>query len=277
LTHTLILLFINSKAIGALSNLNKGKKLQIDPLTRLFTFSRNLIPLYSRSKPYEETIVPIQYRPSAEDWERILGFLDDWNLNFDEINELLTDNPSLRSFVSGYAAELKCRNIWFLNNSSVSQVKKYDDHDRNKKGDISFVYKGHEFNVEVKSLQTNSIKKLEDGTLKATFQCDASDRRPVKFPDGSTVETTCLLVGEFDILAVNLFGFTGKWDFVFARNFELPRVSGLRGAAKEYSEYQRSLLLASSMPITYPVSNFYHDNPWSLLDDMVLERNKSSR
>lgn len=201
-----------------------------------------------------------------------MGFLEDWDLSFEEIDELLTDNPSLRSFVSGYAAELKCRNLYFLHDDRVSNVKKYDDHDRNKKGDISFQYKGHEFNVEVKSLQTNSIKHLDDGLKKATFQCDASDRRSVKFPDGSQVETTCLLVGEFDLLAVNLFAFTGEWKFVFALNDDLPRVSGVRGAAKNYSEYQRALLLATSMPMTYPPDPKYRDNPWELLDRLVLQR-----
>ncbi|NUT99647.1 MAG: restriction endonuclease, partial [Saccharothrix sp.] len=42
-----------------------------------------------------------------------MGFLEDWDLGYDEINELLTANPSLRSFVMGYAAEVKCRNMYF--------------------------------------------------------------------------------------------------------------------------------------------------------------------
>ncbi len=201
-----------------------------------------------------------------------MGFLEDWDLSREEINELLTDNPSLRSFVSGYAAELKCRNLWFTNKPNVTDVFKYDDHDRTKKGDISLKYKGVEFSVEVKSLQTNSIKRLEDGTAKATFQCDASDRRTVRFTDGSSVETTCLLVGEFDILAVNIFGFTGKWDFVFAKNSDLPRVSGLRGIAKTYTDYQRSMLLASSMSITYPIPDFFHRDPWTLLEELKATR-----
>lgn len=200
-----------------------------------------------------------------------MGFLDDWDLSYDEINELLTDNPSLRSFVSGYAAEVKCRRIWFEHDERVSNVFKFDDHDRSKKGDIAFDYRGHQFRVEVKSLQTNSIKHKNEG-LVGTFQCDASDRRTVYFPDGSSVETTCLLVGEFDILAVNLFGFYGEWVFAFARNENLPRVSGSRGAAKNYTQYQRDLLLATSMPITDPPPEPYHMEPWSLLDLLVTER-----
>jgi hypothetical protein len=197
-----------------------------------------------------------------------MGFLEDWNLSFEEIDELLTDNPSLRSFVSGYAAELKCRNIWFKNSDKITNLKKYDDHDRNKKGDISFTYRDREFNIEVKSLQTNSVKTMDDGTKKGTFQCDASDKRSVTFPDGSSVETTCLLVGEFDVLAVNLFAFTGKWDFVFALNSDLPKVT-TRGAAKNYSEEQRNQLLATSMPMTFPFDKPYVDNPWVLLDQLI--------
>ena len=76
--------------------------------------------------------------------------------------------------------------------------------------------------VECKSLQTASIKKTGE-VFTGTSQCDASDRRKVQFSDGTTLETTCLLTGEFDILAVNLFAFEGQWRFVFAKNADLPR------------------------------------------------------
>lgn len=202
-----------------------------------------------------------------------MGFLEDWDLSFDEINELLTDNPSLRSFVSGYAAEMKCRRMWF-DNERVSNVMKYDDHDRTKKGDIAFVYKGETFTVEVKSLQTNLIKRDANGNLIGKFQCDASDRREVTFRDGSSVETTCLLVGEFDLLAVNLHGFYGDWKFAFAKNEDLPRVNGTRGRAKSYTELQLQNLLATTMPITDPPIAPYRMEPWSLLDELIEERAK---
>ena len=201
-----------------------------------------------------------------------MGFLEDWRLTYDEIDELLTANPSLRSFVSGYAAELKCRRLWFSpDDGRVSNVIKYDDHDRTKKGDIAFNYKGHAFTVEVKSLQTNSIRE-RGGKKSATFQCDASDRRPVIFPDGSRIETTCLLVGEFDLLAVNLFGFYGEWVFAFAKNVDLPRKSGRGNRAASYTEEQRRNLLASSMPMVDPPVAPYSMEPWSLLDDLVQQR-----
>lgn len=199
-----------------------------------------------------------------------MGFLEDWDLSFDEINELLTENPSLRSFVSGYAAEMKCRRLWF-DSRRVKNVMKFDDHDRTKKGDIAFAYRGQPFTVEVKSLQTNHIKRDADGNLTGKFQCDASDRRTVTFHDGSTVETTCLLVGEFDLLAVNLHGFYGEWKFAFAKNEDLPRV-GTRGKARDYTQSQRDNLLATMMPISDPPGPPYRMEPWSLLDELIKER-----
>jgi hypothetical protein len=201
-----------------------------------------------------------------------MGFLDDWKLSFDEINELLTNNPSLRSFVSGYTAELKARKIYFEPDKRVSEIGKADDHDRTTKGDIFFTYKGLRFDVEVKSLQTNSIKKAADGTMTAVFQCDASDRRPVELSDGTRFETTSLLVGEFDLLAVNLFGFYGEWKFVFAKNSDLPRLKGQRGAGKALTESQRNELLATSMPMQHPHIHPYRDEPWSILDELVESR-----
>lgn len=200
-----------------------------------------------------------------------MGFLEDWRLSYEDINELLTDNPSLRSFVSGYAAEVKLRRMWFESDSRVTDVIKYDDHDRTKKGDIAFRYRGRMFKLEVKSLQTNSIR-ITGGPKTARFQCDASDKRPVVFPDRTTVATTCLLVGEFDLLAVNLFGFHGDWVFAFAKNGDLPRVKGNRGAAKLYSDYQRSKLLATLMHISDPIAAPYRLEPWSLLDELIEER-----
>jgi hypothetical protein len=202
-----------------------------------------------------------------------MGFLEEWQLSFDEIDELLTDNASLRSFVSGYAAEMKCRRMWFSpDENRVRNVIKYDDHDRTKKGDIAFDYRGQHLTVEVKSLQTNSIRQIEGQKKKANFQCDASDRRAVIFSDGSTVQTTCLLVGEFDLLAVNLFGFHRKWVFAFAKNSDLPRVSGRGKAAANYTPAQRQELLASSMPMVDPPASPYRLEPWSLLDELVEDR-----
>jgi hypothetical protein len=140
---------------------------------------------------------------------------------------------------------------------------KPDDHDRKKKGDLRITYRGREFKVECKSLQTNTIEKTKTG-FNARYQCDASDRRRVTFSDGSHVETTCLLIGEFDIIAVNLFAFEEKWRFAFALNRDLPR-----SQFKKYTKLQQRELLSSLMPISLPLKRPYVSNPCVLLDRII--------
>jgi hypothetical protein len=200
--------------------------------------------------------------------EVLVGFLGDWKLTYEDMDELVTDNPSLRGMVLGYAAEVKVRKLWFEDDPRISRLLKYDDHDRTKKGDISFYYRGFEFKVEVKSLQTATVKERV-GIKTARYQCDASDRRLVTFPNGETLATACLLVGQFDLIAVNLFAFHGDWVFAFAKNEDLPR-----STYRDYTEYQREFLLASLMPITWPLQPPYRDEPFTLLDELVEEKKR---
>src|SRR3989344_684509 len=79
-------------------------------------------------------------------------------LTAQELTEIVRENPSLRGFLSGYISEYKLRKF-FAADKRISNVRKYDDHDRSKKSDIVFTYKGVDISVEVKSLQTNSIRK----------------------------------------------------------------------------------------------------------------------
>ena len=203
-----------------------------------------------------------------------MGFLEDWDLSYDEINELLTDNPSLRSFVMGYAAEVKCRTMYFADHPEVSNIYKPDDHDRTEKGDLIVTYRGERFAVEVKSIQTASMKpKIRSGLVEPHYQCDASDARVVKFEDGTSVVTTALLVGEFDVLAVNIHIFEGKWEFAFAKNADLPTMEGAtRGAAKNYSEFQQKNLIKTAISIDLDPRQPYERDPFKLFDEIIAER-----
>ena len=124
-----------------------------------------------------------------------------WDITPEELTEVIDQNPSLHGMILGYLAELKLEKLW-LSGQGISDVTKHDDHDRKKKGDRVIRYKDHELLFESKSLQTATVKKTDEGWV-GKAQVDATDRREVVLPDGSTVTTTCLLKGEFDILAVN--------------------------------------------------------------------------
>ncbi len=173
------------------------------------------------------------------------SILERWGLTVEELTQIVDHNPSLRGFMIGYVGEFQLRKIWF-SDERTSDVRKPDDRDRRKKNDLAIRYKGREVTIEVKSLQTLSIRRLEDSGYTGNFQCDASDSRTIALPNGDKIKTTCLLVGEFDIVAVNLFAFRGHWDFAFALNRDLPR-STFSG----YTPAQRKHLLATSVQVTW--------------------------
>jgi len=191
--------------------------------------------------------------------------LDRWDITPEELTEVIDQNPSLRGMILGYLAELKLEKLW-LSGERISNVSKHDNHDRKKKGDRVVRYRGHEFIFECKSLQTGTIKKTDQG-WSGKAQVDASDRREIELPDGSTVTTTCLLKGEFDILAVNIFALQNKWRFVFAKNSDLPTSNYRR-----YTEYQRQHLLATLVEVHWPPKPPFSEDPFALMNELIQNR-----
>jgi len=185
-----------------------------------------------------------------------------WGLTEQELTEIIEQNPSMRGLMFGYVAEYKLRRLHF-SDPVFEGVHKADDHDRSRKGDLAVTYKGREFKIECKSLQSNSIKTTVGG-YEGKYQCDASDRRTVKLRRGRSIETTCLRVGEFDIIAVNLFAFEEKWRFAFALNSDLPRSN-----YQKYPPAIRRQLLATLMPVTLPVGPPYIESPIPLLERLL--------
>lgn len=190
------------------------------------------------------------------------SILKRWDITVEELTQVVDQNPSLRGMLLGYLAEMKLEKLW-LRRTGVSAVSKHNDHDRKKKGDRVVAYKGREFIFESKSLQTNTIRKTDEGWVGKT-QVDASDRREVILPDGTRVNTTCLLRNEFHILAVNIFAFEDKWRFVFAKNSDLPS-SKYTG----YTEYQRSHLLATLVTVHWPPKPPFYEEPFTLMNEML--------
>jgi len=188
--------------------------------------------------------------------------LERWEITASELTEVVDANPSLRGIMLGYLAEVKLREMWFAR-PEVAKSYKYDDHDRRKKGDLVIVYKGRKFVIEAKSLQTNTVKN-KAGVWCGKVQCDASDRRSVELPNGKNIETTCLLVGQFDLLAVNLFAFENKWRFIFAKNSDLPR-----SRYRKYTKSQKEYLLATLIDVTWPPRPPFRDEPFTLLDELL--------
>lgn len=194
------------------------------------------------------------------------NLLRDWKVSSKQISSLINQNPSLRGMLLGYVAELKLKELISVL-PDISYTYKFDDHDRKKKSDLYIVYRGKAFDVEAKSLQTNTIKFDEaTQTWTAKTQVDASDRRDVLLSSGKKLNTTLLLRGEFDILAVNCFGFGGAWKFLFAKNTDLPS-----STFKKYDETDRKELIASLVTVSFPVAPPFYESLKDLLDSMIEE------
>lgn len=112
---------------------------------------------------------------------------------------------------------------------------------------------------------TSSRRK--DNSLSGKFRCDASDRRKVQLPNSRIVETTCLLVGESDLLAVNLFAFGNGWQFAFAKNQDLARTTSTK-----YMTDDQNYLLATQMAITLPLQPPFEAEPYRLLDEIISQK-----
>lgn len=194
------------------------------------------------------------------------SILKRWGITEHELTELVDQNPSLRGILLGYVAEKKFHDN-YLSHLDISEKGKDDDRDRKKKGDRRIVYKGHTFLIEVKSLQTNSVKNLGGDTWLGKAQVDASDRRVVTFPNKSKLNTTCLLRGEFDLLAVNCFAFGDQWRFAFALNSELPE-----NTYSKYTAYQRKHLLPTLITVEWALQPPFTDNPFTLLDKLIRQK-----
>lgn len=193
------------------------------------------------------------------------SILKRWGISEQDLTELVDQNPSLRGILLGYVAERKFHET-FLDHPAITEKGKDDDHDRTRKGDCRITYKGKNLVIEVKSLQTNLVKNLGEDCWLGKSQVDASDSREVRFPDGSTLKTTCLLRGEFDLLAVNCFAFGDQWRFAFALNSDLPQ-----NTYKKYTEYQRKRLLPTLIAVEWPLKPPFKENPFELLDRLAAK------
>jgi hypothetical protein len=112
-------------------------------------------------------------------------------------------------------------------------------------------------------------KSPDDALYRGGVQCDASDRRAITVA-GQQVNTTNLLVGEFDILAASLFAFREKWDFGFILNRNLPR-----STYAKYPEEVRNQLIKTMIPVTWPLPDNFVSDPFILLDQLVAEKSLS--
>jgi hypothetical protein len=184
----------------------------------------------------------------------------------DGLVEVLKANPSLRGMVYGYVAEVAFAG--HLEKMGIAQKDHFkpDDHKRKQaKSDRTLKYKEKQYTVQLKSIQTNSLKEVSPGKFTATVQNDASDRRRLTLPDGTKVDVTNYVKGEYDVLAVSLQPFTGEWRFAYKKNRDLKQ-----STHKKYPENVRQFLLATSENISWPLSPDWTEDFFAVIGDPGL-------
>jgi hypothetical protein len=175
--------------------------------------------------------------------------------------EVLRETPSVRGMVYGSLAEVQLSRWLIAHGVPLKDQARDDDHAKTK-SDRTILYNGRKYTIQVKSMQTNSIKSDGRDGFKATVQCDGSDRRRVLLPNGNAVETTNYVAGEFMVLATPLHAFTGKWDFTFRLNSTLDLTT-----SKKYAPEDRRYLLKTVVSITWPLQPPWQTDLFGLLDD----------
>ncbi|MGO9322496.1 MAG: hypothetical protein ACLQBY_17095 [Solirubrobacteraceae bacterium] len=177
----------------------------------------------------------------------------------DILVQLLRERPSVRGMVYGFLAEVQFAH-WLDQNGIPVETHTVDDDHAKTKSDRTIPYKGRRYTIQVKSMQTNSIRLSERGYT-AGIQCDGSDRRTVRLPNGHDITTTNYVAGEFMILATPLHPFERKWDFAFRLNSTLPRTT-----SRKYPEEDWPYLLKTMVPITWPLQEPWTTDLLALLD-----------
>jgi hypothetical protein len=175
----------------------------------------------------------------------------------DALVQLIKENPSLRGMTYGYVAEAAF--VKFVEKLGVTEHFKPDDHKKTK-SDRTFNLGGRQYTIQLKSLQTNSIREKELGRFTAKVQNDASDARKITLPHGSSVVTTCYLVGEYDVLGVSLQPFAGEWRFAFKKNKDLKRTT-----SKKYPPEAQNVLLATLEDISFPLTDDWTEDLLALI------------
>lgn len=190
-----------------------------------------------------------------------------------DLVQAIKDTPSLRGMILGYIAEIMFVKYVLQPDKNITDIRSHDDHDRNNnKVDRDFLYRGKRITIQLKSIQTNSIcLRDNENVLHADVQNDGSDKRDVLLPNGDIVTTTNYKIGDYDILAVPLFPFTGSWDFAYKLNAKCRMTT-----SNKYSEEQKKYLLSTIEKITFPLSDDWTDSLDKCIDQLWNSNASSS-
>lgn len=113
-----------------------------------------------------------------------LTLLEKYRLTAEDICSIAEENPPFRSILLGYSAEHNFKKELAERYQNITDLGKPSDTDRRTRGDRRVTYRGREFVLEIKSLQTHTAKLIGKGEWSGKVQCDASDNARSTSPGG---------------------------------------------------------------------------------------------
>ncbi|WP_135823478.1 hypothetical protein [Halorussus ruber] len=213
------------------------------------------------------------------DADQVPDYWNDWKLDEDEFNHIIHNNSNALSAIFGYVAEERVREMYLEDCADIENIRTPKDQDSADKGDWAFQYNGEPMKIEVKSLQTHTIEKvdshqttLDNGSKgiewKAGFHIKGTSDQRVITHEGDEYETTLMDVEktDIDIMAINLYRLEDEWRFAFVKIEDLPRSGG------NYPEGLREKLAKSVPKLTVPLEDPYTDDPYELMDEILEDR-----
>ena len=236
------------------------------------------------------------------------SILDMFGVTIEFLTQVVKANPSLRGVIIGYLAERKLWD-WFQRDDRITAIRKDDDHDRDNKEDLVVTYKGHDFRLEVKSLQTNSVEMIDPSghwikkIIKAPLPPIAGQKRKKnrwiecelyrshwavggeggRFRGNVQCDASdnreVLLPNGRRVKATNLV--IGEFDvlavglFAFREQWDFGFMLNRdlpRTASKKFEKGDRQHLLKTLIPVEWPLLENCRSSPFDLMDQLIAER-----
>lgn len=181
----------------------------------------------------------------------------------EELDEVISGNPSLRGFLQGYLAEVALKKQ-LLQLPEVHSVEKIPDQSA-EKGDLRVRFKDMLLTIEVKSIGTNTVKQdvLYD-SWQGTVAVRSSDKKELEVDGIGRIRTSSIPRGGFDILAISCYAVSSTWEFLFMDNDNIP-----------YRDLKTPNLLKSSFTVNPETTPYLHSDLLKILQ-IVYEKKKSN-
>ena len=146
------------------------------------------------------------------------------------IAHVFSNNISALAFFEGYSSEYILEKL-VLDTPHVSGCYKPGDNNTHEKGDLVASYKEVPVSIEVKNVRRRGsstqrkpklVTNLEEQYWVGHFCTRAGRSRIVTFSDGSKSHSYNCVRGQYDVIAVNVYQFTGRQQFMYCLEKDLP-------------------------------------------------------